>query len=141
MIYIILALLFYTTAIMLGTIAARSANTNLVSAIINGVSAIIPAAVVVPILNSKLFVNSKFGITIAVLAGIAIALFSMSLTKSYSENKVAVVAPIVFGGAIFLSAILSTIFFKEKISQIQGVGLFFLGIGFLLIIYARFTGR
>ena len=38
----------------------------------------------------------------------------MTLNKSYSENKVAIVAPIVFGGAIFLSAILSSLFLKKK---------------------------
>jgi len=38
---------------------------------------------------------------------------------------------------IFSSAILSSIFFKEKIDFIQGVGLFFLAIGLSLIIYAR----
>ncbi len=63
----------------------------------------------------------------------------MALNRSYSVNKVAIVAPIVFGGAIFLSAILSNIFFKEKIGLLQGVGLGFLGIGLIIIIYARAT--
>lgn len=61
----------------------------------------------------------------------------MTLNKSYSVNKVAIVAPIVFGGAIFFSAILSSFIFKEKIGSVQGIGLAFLGIGLALIIYAR----
>jgi uncharacterized membrane protein len=141
MLYIILASVFYTSAIILGTVASRSANTNLVTTVINIVSVFIPIAVVAPILSKKLLIDSKFGILMAFLTGIAIALFTMALTKSYSENKVAIVAPIVFGGAIFLSTILSYLFFKEKITPFQGAGLLFLGIGLLLVIFARITGR
>lgn len=122
---------------MFGTVASRKADTNLVSAVMNALSAIIPIAVIIPILNKKIFTNSKYGILMAIIAGIAIALFTMALNKSYSVNKVAIVAPIVFGGAIFLSAILSNIFFKEKIDFLQGVGLAFLGLGLILVIYAR----
>lgn len=137
MLFIILSLFFYTIAIMFGTVASRSADTNLVSAIMNSLSAIIPIAVILPILNRKLFVDSRVGILMAIVAGIAIALFTLALNKSYSVNKVAIVAPIVFGGAIFLSAILSNIVFREKIDFTQGVGLIFLGIGLAIIIYAR----
>ena len=76
-----------------------------------------------------------------VLAGAAVALYAMSLTRSYSLNKVAIVVPVVFGGAIFLTAILSYFLFKEKISAVQGIGLTLLGLGLVLIIYARATGK
>jgi hypothetical protein len=65
----------------------------------------------------------------------------MALNKSYALNKVAIVVPIVFGGAIFLSTILSGFIFKEKIGFLQGVGLGFLGIGLILIIYARAVAK
>ena len=77
----------------------------------------------------------------AILTGVAIALFTMALTRSYSQNKVAIVIPIVFGGAIFLSTIFSYLFFKEKITLFQGIGLILLLIGIIFIIYARVTGR
>jgi|SRR3990167_5835886 len=141
MIYIILASIFYTSAIILGTIASRNANTNLIAGITNIVSVFIPLAVVAPLLSKKLLADSKFGVLMAFFTGIAIALFTMALTKSYSENKVAIVVPIVFGGAIFLSSLLSYFFFKEKITPYQGAGLIFLGMGLLLIIFARITGR
>lgn len=136
-------LFFYTVAIMFGSTASRHANTNLVAAIVNLISAIIPIAIIIPILSKKLLENpnAKLGILMAVITGIAIAFFTMSLNKSYSENKVAIVAPIVFGGAIFLSAILSNLFFKEKISLFQGTGLVLLAVALLLITYARVTGR
>lgn len=139
MIYIILAMVFYTAAIMFGAYASRKADSNLVSAVMNILSALIPIAVIVPILSKKLIADSRLGIVYAALAGAAIALFTMALNKSYSANKVAIVAPIVFGGAIFLSALLSYIFLKEKIGVLQGVGLAFLGLGLILIIYARAT--
>jgi drug/metabolite transporter (DMT)-like permease len=63
----------------------------------------------------------------------------MALNKSFSLNKVGIVTPVVFGGAIFLSTILSYFIFKEKITGIQGLGLAFLAIGFILIIYAKAT--
>ena len=141
MVYIILALIFYTAAIMFGTLASRSANTNMVTGIMNAFSAIIPIAIAVPLINKKMLISSKQGILMAVISGLALAFFTMAINKSYSINKVAIVAPIVLGGAIFSSAILSSIFFKEKIDFIQGVGLFFLAIGLSLIIYARAVAK
>ncbi|MEK6951492.1 MAG: EamA family transporter [Nanoarchaeota archaeon] len=141
MLYIILATIFYSITLILGAIASRNANTNLVAAVSNFVSVIIPLSIIIPLINKKFLINSKFGILIAFLAGITIAVFTMALAKSFSQNKVAIVVPIVFGGAIFLSAILSYIFFKEKISFYQGIGLLILGLGLLFIIYARVTGR
>jgi len=76
-----------------------------------------------------------------VASGICLALFVMALTKSYSLNKVGIVAPIVFGGAIVLSTLLSTLVFKEKISLIEGMGLAILTLGFGIIIYARVAAK
>ena len=98
MVFIILAALFYTGAILLSTFASRAINSNLVSAIVNGVSAIIPVLVVIPLLGKKLSENGKLGVITAVLSGICIALFAMSLNKSFQINKVGIVSPIVFGG-------------------------------------------
>ncbi|MBI2621424.1 MAG: DMT family transporter [Candidatus Levybacteria bacterium] len=141
MIYIFLATLFYSSAILVGAFASRMANTTIVAALINIVSAIIPTLVAIPILNKANIQNQRLGLIAALIAGVFIALFSIALTKSYSQNKVAVVVPIVFGGSILVSAILSYFFFKEKVTLFQGVGLGFLAIGLLIITYARFTGR
>lgn len=137
MIYLFIAIIFYTAAILLGTAASRNVNTNLSSGIMNALSAIIPLAVAAPYFARKTIENHKFGIAMAVLAGICIAIFSMALNKGYTLNKVGIVAPIVFGGAIFFSTLLSTVVFKEKITLIEGVGLAVLFVGFGIIIYAR----
>jgi len=141
MIYIILASVFYTMAIILSTFASRSTNSNVVAVVSNLVSVFIPLAIITPLINKKFIIDSKYGIIMSILAGIAVAIFTMALLKSYSINKVAIVVPIVFGGAIFLSALAGYLFFKEKITLFQGIGLLLLGIGLFFIIYARVTGR
>ncbi len=141
MIYIIGASLFYTFGIMFGVIASRSMNTNLSAAILNIISAILPIAIVIPQLNAKTFQSSQKGILFSIISGVFIAIFTLLLAKSYSTNKVAIVSPIVFGGSIFLSTILSYFFYSEKISRVQLYGLLFLALGFGLVIYARWTNQ
>lgn len=141
MVYIISALILYTIAILLGTVAARKADTNLVTAIVNAISTIIPLIVVATYMKKDMFVKSKEGLIYAVLGGIAIAFFTMAMNKSFATNKVAIVSPVVFGGAIFLSSVLSYFLFKEKITPMQGIGLVVVLIGFLVIILAKLSGR
>lgn len=141
MIYIIAAILLYTATTLLGAYASRHADTGLVTAIMNTLSAILPIAIIVPYFSKINIQQSKHGIVAAIFAGASIALFTLAINKSYSLNKVGIVAPIVFGGTIFLSTLLSTIIFKEKISFLQVFGLTFLGIGFVVITYARWIGK
>ena len=130
-------MIIYTIAILVSTIASRNANATLVNTIINTVSAIVPIGLFVTLVSKTHFQSSKIGIIMSILGGIAIALFGLALSKSYATNKVAIVVPIVFGGSIFLSAILSVIFLNEKITLLQLIGLLFLAIGLAFIIYAR----
>lgn len=141
MLYIFLATIFYSASIIFITFASRILNTTLVAAIVNIVSAILPALVVIPVLNKVNIHDQKLALIAAIIGGILIALFGIALSKSYSLNKVAVVVPIVFGGSILISTILGSILFKEKVSLIQGLGLSLLGVALLIIIYARFTGK
>lgn len=141
MLYIILATVFYSVALILGAAAARNANTALVTSIMNAVSALLPIALAVPIVIKSGISNQKTGMLYALLAGILLAFFALALNKSYAENKVAIVAPIVFGGSIFLSTALSFLIFKERMSVIQSIGLAVLALGLFLIIYARVTGK
>lgn len=141
MLYIFLAVIFYTTAIMLTTFVSRILNTNVVAAIVNSVSAIIPIVVALPLLNKKLIENEKLGVGLAILTGIMIALFAMSLNKSFQLNKVALVAPIVYGGAIVLTAILSYFIFKEKLPPLHIAGISVVVIGILIVIYSAATGK
>ena len=141
MIYIILATILYSVGILFGVAASRNPNTNLAAAVTNLLSALLPIAVAIPLISKKLVVNQRLGITYAAFAGVCIALFAMSINKAYSVNKVGIVAPIVFGGAIFLSTLASYFVFKEKVGLLQFAGLVLLALGFGVIIYARATGK
>lgn len=137
MLYIILAIIAYTIAILIATAASRSANTNLVTAVINTVSAVIPILVVAPLLTKEFVVSQKYGILLAVAGGVMIAVFSMALNRSYALVPIGIVAPLVFGGSIVLSAIGGYFIFGEKISAMQLLGLTLVSIGLVVIVYAR----
>lgn len=141
MLYIFLALIFYTCAVMFSTFATRNLNSNIVTALVNTFSAIIPLLIVIPVLSKKVLEDGKIGLIAAIVGGICIALFALSLNKSFQANKVAFVTPIVFGGMIFLSAFLSYIFFKEKLTTLHISGLVLLGAGLLMIIYSAYSGK
>lgn len=141
MIWIIIASVIYGVAIVLAAVASRNANTTVVAAILNTVSAVIPIAVAIPLLEKKTLQQQKYGLIMAVATGVLIAFFVMAVNKAYAVNKVGIVAPAVFGGAIFLSTAISYFALKEKISLLQAIGLLMLAIGFGVIIYARATGK
>ena len=137
MFYIVTACLLYTTAIMLGAYASRNANTNLVSAIVTVLASIIPIAVIAGSFSAKWKASSTKGLLAAALGGALIALFTMALNKAYSQENIAIISPIVFGGAIALSSILSFFIFKEKVTPMQGVGLLLVLTGIALIITTK----
>jgi uncharacterized membrane protein len=141
MIYLLVALVFYSIAIVLGTAASRNANPTLAAGITNLLSAVIPLALAIPYLTKKGLTGHKFGVIMAVLSGLCIAIFAIALNKSFAVNKVGIVAPIVFGGAIFVSTFLSYFVFKERITLFEGVGLAFLAVGLCFITYARAVAK
>jgi len=139
--YIFISMVLFTAVIMAGTIASRSLNAYIAVLIENLVSIVIPLVLAIPFIGKVSIHNQKVGLLAAIVVGILIALYPIALTKSYAVNKVGIVAPIVFGGGIFLSAILSYFLLREKISLFQGIGLGLLGIALIIITYARITGR
>lgn len=141
MIYIILSLVLYTAITLVGTSASRNTNPFLVGAIEAVVSGVVALAVMFPILGRREYHTSKFGIIMAVLSGVMVGLFTLTLVKSFSFNKVGIVAPVVLGGSIFLSTALSYFLFKEKISLLQAIGLALMGGGLTVLIYARAVGK
>lgn len=141
MAYILFALVFYVVAVMTATVASRSLNSNFAALIANAVSVIVPLVVVAQVWSKKLLEHGSTGIVMAILNGLAISVFVLLLNKSFQVNKVAIVIPVIYGGTIFLTAVLSYIFFKEKISQFQLYGLVLIGAGILSIIYAALSGK
>lgn len=139
--YIIAALFLYTAAILLGTFASRHAGAALVSLITNIVAVVAGIAFVAAEMTHSTAVNQRSGLIAAGLGGLAIGAFTVFLNKSFATSNVAIVSPVVFGGAIVLTAILGTIIFKERISPYQVVGLILVTMGLITIIYAKATGK
>lgn len=141
MIFIFLAMIFYTAVIIFGAVAGRHANSIVSAAVTNLVSAIVPLVVVVPLVGKKAISSQRFGVFFAALCGLAVAAFAITINKAYAHNKVGIVAPMVFGGAMFLSTTLSYFIFKEKVSAVQSFGLLLLALGLGVVTFARATGR
>jgi drug/metabolite transporter (DMT)-like permease len=141
MTFILLSLGFYSAAIMLLAAASRSANIVLVTAIANTLPFLLPSALVLANSESYSLAKQRNGILLALLGGLAITGYTLAVNKSYSIEKVAVVAPIVMGGAVVLTAILGLIIYKEKVTLLQGVGLVGISAGLLLVAYARASGK
>ena len=141
MIYIIAALLVYTVAILLGTYASRHAGPAVVSLITNIVAVVAGLAFVLAEMSHTTAVNQRSGLIAAGLGGIAIGAFTVFLNKSFATSNVAIVSPVVLGGAIVLSAVLGTIIFKERITPYQAGGLILVTAGLAVIIYAKATGK
>lgn len=143
MLYLILCVILYTIALLFGAIGARHLTPIVATAVNNIIAAILPLLLVIPLINNKLLSNqnTKYGIIMAAISGIFVALFVLTLNKTLSVNKVGIVVPVVYAGTIFLTTILSAFVFKEKITMLQSVGLGFLAIGFVVIIYVKATGN
>ncbi len=142
MFYIFAALLCYTAALLLGAYASRKADTNLVAGVTNVVGTIIPLATFwVLAAQKRIGESSREGIVAAIAGGVAIALFVMAINRAFTTDKVAIVSPVVFGGAIVLSTVLSWWIFKERLTPVQAAGLGLMTIGIVLVVYAKATGR
>ena len=135
MIYIFLALVTYSSAILLATYANRHANISLVALVVNVISIFVPLLLYLGAKGDK--TSSKGGVLAAIAGGVVISVFTLALGKSYEQNNVAIVAPIVFGGSIVFTSIASLFLFKEKIVPVQAVGLLLVALGLALVIISR----
>jgi drug/metabolite transporter (DMT)-like permease len=140
MIYIFIALVFYTLAILTSSYASKHAESNTITAIIHIIAAVVPVLVILPYIGRIQTLVTKQGLISSVLAGIFISIFGLAINKAYAVNNVGIIAPIVFGGSIFLSTILSYFIFGEKVGMIQTFGLLFIFLGLALVIYTRAYG-
>ena len=136
MIYIFLALITYSAAILVATFANRHANVSLVALLVNIISISAPLLLFLTEKTGNK-ISSKSGIIAAIAGGLLISVFTLALGKSYEQNNVAIVGPIVFGGSIVITSILSYFLFKEKIVPLQGIGLLLVTIGLGLVVYSR----
>lgn len=137
MLYIILASVLYSIAIMLGAFASRKADPTLVAGITNLVSAILPFLILIKNFRAATEEPSKIGLLSAALTGGLISIFVIFLNRAYATEKIAIITPMVFGGSILFSSILSFFIYREKIDALQLLGLCLILIGIALIIISK----
>lgn len=131
----------YSAALLCITLASRKIDSTIVTGLGNLIATVVALTLAIPFVNKNLIETQRGALVYAVLSGVFITIFSLAISRSLAVNKVAIVNPIVFGGSIFLTALVSAVVFKEKIGFVQGIGLLFMMIGLILVIYTKATSR
>lgn len=137
MLYLFLAILLFTTLSLLSAAASRRTNSNLVTLIVNTFSVLMPLIILAPAFIKKSLTIDKPALIMTIIAGLCVGLFAMTVNKSFTLNKVGIVIPVVFGGTIMLTAVLSYFIFKETLKGFELAGLLLILAGLGFIIYAR----
>jgi len=137
MLYLILAIFLFTTLSLLSAAASRRTDSNLVTLIVNIFSVLAPLIILAPAITKRSLSIDKPSIIMTIVAGLAVGFFAMTVNRSFTFNKVGIVIPVVFGGTILLTSVLSYFIFKETLRGFELAGLTFVLIGISFIIYAR----
>ena len=137
---IILATILYTLFDIFASRASNRIDANLSSVIFNGLGAILPLVIYCFYKLSKgakLVATTSSGILYSVLAGLAIALFSILLIKIFEKGGLAYVVPLIYGGTVTLASLTGWLIFKESVSGLQILGITVVIIGIALIVFAK----
>lgn len=139
-ILIIFATILYTLFDIFVSKASNGVDANLSTFIFNGLGAIIPLIFYVYYKFSrgaKLIASTNSGMIYSILAGIAIALFSVLLVKIFEKGGLAYVIPLIYGGTVALASLAGWLIFKEAVSGLQIFGIFVIILGIGLIILSK----
>lgn len=111
--------------------------------VINVVAVIIPLTLLLNGIFQKnaVVTTQKSGLIYAGLAGISIAIFAIAFQKIFQQGgSLSFVSPLIFGGAIALSTILSLLILKESINIYHILGILFILGGIACISLAKAQG-
>lgn len=137
---IILATILYTLFDIFASKASSGIDANLSSVIFNELGATLPLVIYIFYKFSKgtkLIATSSAGIIYSVLAGIAIALFSILLIKIFEKGGLAYVVPLIYGGTVALASLTEWLIFRESVSGLQILGIFVVIVGIGLIVFSK----
>lgn len=137
---IIIATILYTLFEIFASRAGNKIDANLSSVIFNSLGAILPLVIYAFYKLSKgtkLITTTNPGIIYSILAGIAIALFSIFLIKIFEKGGLAYVVPLIYGGTVALTSLTGWLIFKESVSGLQILGTTIVVIGIGLIIFSK----
>ncbi len=140
LVLIIIATIGYTFFQFFSAKAGGKIDGGLVPVVVNIFAVLIPLTfLLVKVFNKSQFLHTqRIGLFYAILAGVSIAVFAMAFQKIFQQGgNLSYVSPLIFGGAIALSTILSVIFLKESVTRLHLAGIFLVASGLCLISFAR----
>lgn len=139
-ILILIATLGYALFQFFSAKAGGKIDGGLVPIIVNVVAVIVPLIVLASKLANKghLLPTQRSGLIFAALAGFGIAIFAIAFHKIFQYGgNLSYISPVIFGGAIGMSAVMSLIFLKESITFYHAAGIFMIVAGMVLIAVAK----
>jgi uncharacterized membrane protein len=137
---ILLCAVFYAVFEIFAGLAGGKINDWLAAVLYNGIGTVIPLIVYLSTTAAKGKTTIR-GAVYASLAGVGIMLFSVLLARVFNKGgNLSYVIPTVYGIAIVLSSMFGYIFLKDKMTTLQALGLGFIVVGVVCIIYAKAKG-
>ncbi|HET9174567.1 MAG TPA: EamA family transporter [Candidatus Saccharimonadales bacterium] len=136
---IALATVFYTLYDAFASKAGGTIDPNASSVIFNGLGAVIPLGIYlyIKLKGTGAQPITKNGVIYSLLAGVAIALFSIIFIKIFEKGTLSYVIPLIYGGTVVLASLLGIFMFHDKVSVLQVLGLFVIAVGISIVVIAK----
>ena len=133
---LILATLVYAAFGIFTSRAGGRIDPKLSSGILNGIGAILPLAIwqIQRMTRGGLMASRPSGFVFSILAGLAVAIFSILLVTLYGRGgELSFVFPVIYGGAIAITAVVGWVALGDAFSwaRLSGVVGIVIGIGLL----------
>jgi multidrug transporter EmrE-like cation transporter len=135
---LVLATLVYAAFGIFASQAGGRIDAKLSAGILNGIGAILPLAIwqIQRIARGGLMASRPSGLVFSLLAGFAVGVFSILLVTIYGRGgELSFVFPVIYGGAIALTAVLGWTALGDAFTwtRLGGVAVIVLGIGLLAL--------
>jgi uncharacterized membrane protein len=136
---ITLATISYALFDIFASRAGNQINSSLSSFIFNGIGAILPLIIYfyLKARNNLDHATTRIGAIYSILAGVAIAVFSILLIKAFEKGGLSYVVPVIYAGSILISALVGWLIFKEQFNTLGGIGVALILVGIVLVILSR----
>lgn len=136
---VLLAAILYAVYDIFVSKGAGKINDYLSATIFNGIGMILPLLIVAFMWGNHQDVQAdKSGIWWNVLAGIAIAAFSVVFVKIFAMGgNLSFVIPVIYGGAIIMTSIVGWVMFKEPFSIMALLGIILTTAGITMLSLAK----
>lgn len=135
---LVLATFTYAAFGIFASQAGGKIDAKLSSGILNGIGAILPLAIwqIQRMTRGGLMASRPSGLVFSILAGLAVAVFSILLVTLYGRGgELSFVFPVIYGGAIATTAVVGWVALGDAFSwaRLGGVAAIVIGIGLLAL--------